>query len=399
MNITPIQNQTNYKKQSFGLRLIDINKLPCPVCKEEMLPASKASEILNAFTQKTEAGMKSKNAIKFFHKILPFLPNTEKQAVAIFENFAKGFPNYRFSEILQTPEIIEPFFMKRAQKGEAYLKKAAPIFEEMSSLLPDTLKEKFNLLNIGIQNRATGRFPNEIKRYKIEQEYAPLVTEIADAGNVERFRELTRQIPFEIFDENDLICKLSGKNDEAIMRSFLRNRKSVHVHLDDPTKTSQEKTICMCEKCCTQLSNIPFDDYFKIFPDFVKGVENQMKILWGLLRGSKYGISKSVLVKQAKFINENSPDAKIDIPVLKREAKAKFDPKKEKEKFLAREPKVAAILKKYEPKKEQFVRLGALAGHIRFLKSDPKSTQKEIERFEYIYKLLQEKYLSKEISN
>ena len=130
MNVTPIQNQTNYKKQSFGLRLIDISKLPCPLCNEEMLPARKASEILNAFTRKTEAGMKSQNAIKFFHKILPFLPNTEKQAVAIFENFAKGFPNYRFSEILQMPEIIDPFFMKRAQKGEAYLKKQLPFLKK-----------------------------------------------------------------------------------------------------------------------------------------------------------------------------------------------------------------------------------------------------------------------------
>lgn len=399
MNITPIPNQTNYKKQSFGLRLIDINKLPCPVCKKEMLPASKASEILNAFTRNTEAGMTSKKAIKFFHKILPFLPDTEKQVVAIFENFATAFPNYRFSEILQMPGIIEPFFMKRAQKGEEYLKRTAPIFEEMSSLLPDTVKEKFNLLNIGIQNRATGRFPDEIKRYKIEQEYAPIVTEIADARNVEKFRELTRQIPFEIFDENDLICKLSGKNDEAIMRSFLRNRKSVHVHLDDSTKTSQEKIICMCEKCCTQLSNIPFADYFKIFPDFVNGVENQIKILWGLLRGSQYGVSKKVLAKQVKFINENSPDVKINIPALKKEIKAKFDPAKEKEKFLAREPKVAAILEKNESQKEQFVRLGVLAAHIKFLKSNPKSTQKEIERAKYIYKLLQEKYLSKEISS
>ena len=53
---------------------------------------------------------------------------------------------------------------------------------------PDAVKEKFNLLNIGIQNRATGRFPDEIKRYKIEREYAPIVTEIADARNVEKFR-------------------------------------------------------------------------------------------------------------------------------------------------------------------------------------------------------------------
>lgn len=399
MNITTIQNQTSYKKQSFGIRLIDINKLPCPVCKEEMLPANKANEILNAFTKKTEAGMTSKDAIKIFHKLLPFLPNVEKQTIAIFENLATKFPNYKFSEILQMPEVIEPYITRKTQKGEAYLKKTAPIFEQMSSLLPDDSKEKFELLNIGIQNRATGRFPDELKKYKIEQEYTPIIEEITDKKNIEKFKELISQIPLERFDENDLICKLSGKKDEAIMRSFLRNRKAAHVHLDDPTKTAQEKIVCMCEKCCTQLSNIPFSDYLKIFPNFIKGLENQIKILLGILPDSQYGISKTVLTKQAKFINDNSPNAKIDITTLKKEIKTKVNPKKKKEEFLAREPKVASILKKDETKKEQYARLISFVNYIKFLKNDPKSTPQEIERAEYIYKLLKEKYLSKEINS
>ena len=100
----------------------------------------------------------------------------------------------------------------------------------------------------------------------------------------------------------------------------------------------------------------------------------------------KDGFSENVLAKKVVFINDNSPEAKIDFQKLNVKPKVKSSFLKKR--FLEREPQVAKKLNEHKSAKKQYQFLQELRTAL--LATKPNSPERK--RCEMIYELFKEKY-------